>query len=403
MVPRPIGQTQGKSGNKSQNPALRKKNSLSFAELLESTGYKVPALKRGQEVTGTVVSVTPAEILVDIGAKAEGVIAGRELSAAADVISNLSVGDKISANVLYPENDAGQVVLSLRKLSQDVRWAELEEKRDTDEEIEVVAMEVNRGGVICDFFGIRGFLPASQLQRAPSKLTDLIGKSLSAKIIEVDRKTNRLIFSQKQPDIKDLGKIQQLLKKVDIGQKLQGVVAAVLPFGIFVEVEVGQVGNLVGRSVGRKKPTDPQTQKPKDLSKLEGLVHISEISWEKVEDVSQHFKVGDKVDVMVIAKDDVQGRLNLSIKQLSGDPFIQISKNYSEDQQVSGNVTRITPYGVFVNLEGGVEGLIHISKISPNVEYQVGQKVECTVESVETNSRRIALVPVITQKPVLYR
>lgn len=388
MVPRPVGQTQGKSGNKSQNSALRKKNNLSFAQLLESTGYKVPAIKRGQEVTGSIVSVTPAEILVDIGAKAEGVIAGRELSAAADVISDLSVGDKISANVLYPENDAGQVVLSLRKLSQDVRWAELEEKRETDEEIEVVAMEVNRGGVICDFFGIRGFLPASQLQRAPSKLTDLIGKSLSVKIIEVDRQTNRLIFSQKQPDVKDLSKIQQLLKKIAIGQKLQGIVAAVLPFGIFVEVDI----------------KESKSQRVKESkSKLEGLVHISEISWEKVEDVSQHFKVGDEVDVMIIAKDEAQGRLNLSIKQLSSDPFMEISKNYSKDQQVSGNVVRVTPYGVFVSLEGGVEGLIHISKIPPNVEYQVGQKVECTVESVETKSRRIALVPVVTQKPVLYR
>ena len=376
---------------------------LSFADLLETDEHQVRALKRGQEVSGTVVSVSPSEILVDIGAKAEGIISSRELAAASDIISKLSVGDKLDANVLYPENDAGQVVLSLRKLSQDVRWGELEEKKDTDEQIEVVAVEVNRGGVICDYFGIRGFLPASQLVSAPARLTDLIGKSLAVKVIEVDRKTNRLIFSQKRPDTKDLGKIQELLKEVEIGQKLQGVVAAVLPFGIFVEVEVGQVGNLVGRSVGRKKPTDPQTQKPKDLSKLEGLVHISEISWEKVEDVGRYFKVGDIVDVMVIAKDEMSGRLNLSIKQLSTDPFLQVSKKFTKDQEVSGGVVRITPYGVIVSLEGGVEGLIHMSKIPPNVEYQVGQKINCTVESIESKARKIALVPVIREKPVLYR
>jgi len=376
---------------------------LSFADLLETDEHQVRALKRGQEVSGTIVSVSPSEILVDIGAKAEGIISSRELAAASDIISKLSVGDKLDANVLYPENDAGQVVLSLRKLSQDVRWGELEEKKDTDEQIEVVAVEVNRGGVICDYFGIRGFLPASQLVSAPARLTDLIGKSLAVKVIEVDRKTNRLIFSQKRPDTKDLGKIQELLKEVEIGQKLQGVVAAVLPFGIFVEVEVGQVGNLVGRSVGRKKPTDPQTQKPKDLSKLEGLVHISEISWEKVEDVGRYFKVGDIVDVMVIAKDEMSGRLNLSIKQLSTDPFLQVSKKFTKDQEVSGGVVRITPYGVIVSLEGGVEGLIHMSKIPPNVEYQVGQKINCTVESIESKARKIALVPVIREKPVLYR
>ena len=376
---------------------------LSFADLLETDEHQVRALKRGQEVSGTIVSVSPSEILVDIGAKAEGIISSRELAAASDIISKLSVGDKLDANVLYPENDAGQVVLSLRKLSQDVRWGELEEKKDTDEQIEVVAVEVNRGGVICDYFGIRGFLPASQLVSAPARLTDLIGKSLAVKVIEVDRKTNRLIFSQKRPDTKDLGKIQELLKEVEIGQKLQGVVAAVLPCGIFVEVEVGQVGNLVGRSVGRKKPTDPQTQKPKDLSKLEGLVHISEISWEKVEDVGRYFKVGDIVDVMVIAKDEMSGRLNLSIKQLSTDPFLQVSKKFTKDQEVSGGVVRITPYGVIVSLEGGVEGLIHMSKIPPNVEYQVGQKINCTVESIESKARKIALVPVIREKPVLYR
>jgi len=375
----------------------------SFADLFAASNSKVPSLRRNQEVKGKIVAVSRDEVLVDIGAKSEGIIAGRELSSASDIIANLSIGDTIDATVLYPENDAGQVVLSLRKHSADLRWRELEENKDTDEDIDVVALEVNRGGVICDYKGIRGFVPASQLISAPSKLSDLIGKNLSARVIEVDRNSNRLILSQKKPNKKDLSQIASLLAKVEIGKTLAGTVAAVLPFGIFVEVEIGQVGNLVGRSVGRKEPTDPQTQKPKDLAKLEGLVHVSEISWEKVEDPAQFFKVGDGVNVLVIAKEESTGRLNLSVKQLTDDPFAKISEEFITDQEVKGTISRVTPYGVIVSLSQGIEGLIHISKIPPNLNLELGESVNCTVESVDSRARRIALVPIVKEKPVLYR
>lgn len=384
----------------------------SMADLLAATGYQSVSLKRNQQVTGKVVSVSGGEVLVDISAKSEGIITGRELAAASDIVSKLSVGDAIDATVIYPENDAGQVVLSLRKLSADARWKDLEEKRESNEEIEVVALEANRGGVICEWQGIRGFLPASQLSlggpasqlaSAPAKLSDLIGKSLSTRVIEVDRGSNRLILSQKQLDKKDLSQILALLSKIEIGQKLSGVVSAVLPFGVFVEVEIGQSDNQTVRSSGKKKPDSPKTRQPENLDKLEGLVHISEISWEKVEDPAKYFNVGDKVEVTVIAKDEASGRLNLSIKQLAADPFMEISKKYSKDQEVSVTVTRVTPYGVFVTLEGGLEGLVHISKISPNVTYSLGEVLHCTVESVDTRSRRISLVPVVSEKPVLYR
>ncbi len=387
-----------------RSTSLRTSDSeLSFAELFEATQSKVPSLKRNQEVRGKIVSVSPQEVLVDIGAKSEGIIAGRELSAASDIIANLSVGNLIDATVLYPENDAGQVVLSLRKHSQDMRWKELEDNKETDEDIEVTALEVNRGGVICDYRGIRGFLPASQLTKAPAKLTDLIGKNLLARVIEVDRKSNRLILSQKKPDKKDLGQIVKLLEKVEIGQTLAGIVSAVLPFGIFVEVTIGSSGSQVVRSSGKKEPENPKTRKPENLDKLEGLVHVSEISWEKVEDPAQFFKVGDKVDVIVIAKEESTGRLNLSIKQLNEDPFTKISETYTKDQEVKGTVSKVTPFGVIVALSQGIEGLIHISKIPPNVNFEVGQSVNCSVESVDTKSRRIALVPIVKEKPILYR
>ena len=380
------------SASKSSKSDSTSRGSMSMADLLASTNYKILTLKRGQEIEGKVVSATPTEILIDVGGKSEGIITGRELSASRDIASKLSVGDTINVNVVYPENDAGQVVLSLRKLSGEKRWEDLVEKQKNSEEVEVVAIEANRGGVICEWSGLRGFLPASQLAKAPSKLDDLVGKNLSVRVIEVDRVTNRLIFSQKMPGKKDLGDLIKLLAKVKIGDKFSGMVTAVLPFGIFVEIS----------------PKELKVEKKDDLpepgkSKLETFVHISEISWEKVDDPLKIFKVGDIVDVMVIAKDTTTGRLNLSMKQLEEDPFIEASKNYSKDQKVEGKISKVTPYGLFVVLDGGIEGLIHISKIPPNVSYNVGSEIECEIESIDTANRKISLVPIVTEKPVLYR
>jgi len=372
-------------------------------ELLAQTGYSIPTIRRGQEVSGKVVSVSHSEILIEIGAKSEGIVAGRELASVADLVSKLSVGDKVDATVLFVENDAGQVVLSLRKLSGEKRWQELEEKLANKEGIEVKVLEANRGGIICDWLGLRGFLPASQLLQTPSKLDDLIGKTLTVQVLEVDRSTNRLIFSQKHRDSRDLSELLELFLRIKLGQQFSGVVTAVLPFGMFVEIDVGSSGSQVVRSSGKKKPDSLATRQPDNPGKLEGLVHISEISWEKVDDPAKLFKVGDTVDVMVIAKDEETGRLNLSIKQLVPDPFIAASSKYSKDQSVSGTVSRVTGYGVFVTLSDGVEGLVHISKIAPNISYRQGDPVECLVEAVDARSRRISLVPVAREKPVLYR
>lgn len=389
-----------------------------MAELLAATGYKIPSLKRGQEVIGTIVSITRSEILIDIGAKSEGIVSGRELDFVRDIAAQIAVGDQIEATVVYPENDSGQVVLSLRKISGEKRWQELEEKLKNGEDIDVVALEVNRGGIICDWQGLRGFLPASQLSSprgeaslgASARLADLIGRILSARVIEVDRQSNRLILSQKQPNKQELEALVKLLSKIKIGQKVAGVVTAVLPFGIFVEINV-QEGNKGTKSMkSTKGETEPsnasRTSSTSDTprtSKLEGLVHISEISWEKVEDPARLFKVGDEVEVMVIAKDEQAGRLSLSLKQLTEDPFSQIAKKYSKDQEVTGTISRLTPFGVHVSLEGGIEGLIHISKIPPNANWQIGQPVECTIEGVDLKFRRISLMPVIREKPILYR
>lgn len=367
------------SSKVTEEPKAKKSGVMTMEQLLQSTGYKIPSLKRGQEVKGKVLSVSKTEILVDIGAKSEGIIYGREIAANPDLLMTLAPGDPLEATVIYPENEQGQVVLSLRKHSGNRRWGELEAKKDTGEGIDVVAIEVNRGGIICEYFGLRGFLPASQLSKVPSKMEDLIGKRLTVSVIESDQATNRLIFSQKQQGTKDLEAVRKVLANVKIGEKYKGVVTAILPFGIFVEIEVG-----------------------KD-EKIEGLVHLSEISWEKVEDPTKGFTVGQEVQVMVVSKDEESGRLNLSVRQLSTDPFVEASKQYAKNQQVSGHVSKVTSYGVFVTLETGLDGLIHISKIPPSLGLSVGDKIECEVESVDAATRKIALVPMVKEKPVLYR
>ena len=281
------------SAKKSGKASLRStQGKLTMADLLESTGYKIPALKRGQEVTGKVISKDRSEIIIDIGAKSEGIVFGREFDAVRDLAAKLTAGDKVEATVVYPENDAGQVVLSLRKHSGDKLWKELEEKIESAEAITVVAIEANRGGIICEYSGIHGFLPAIHLHTQISSPGDFFGKTLQVEVIDVDRDANRLIFAQKK-DAKELEELKKLLSKIEIGQKYEGEVKSVLPFGVFVQIEGGIVG----------------------------LVHISEIAWEKVDDPTKFFKVGQKVEVMDSAKDEEAGKLSLSAKQLAKDPF----------------------------------------------------------------------------------
>jgi len=373
---RPIRQAQGRQaqGRSGSNDQVSTKGHLTMADLLESTGYKIPALKRGQEVTGKVISKDRSEILIDIGAKSEGIVFGREFDAVRDLAAKLTAGDSVEATVVYPENDAGQVVLSLRKHSGDKLWKELEEKIESAEAITVVAIEANRGGIICEYSGIHGFLPAIHLHTQISSPGDFFGKTLQVEVIDVDRDANRLIFAQKK-DAKELEDVKKLLSKIEIGQKYEGEVKSVLPFGVFVQIEDGIVG----------------------------LVHISEIAWEKVDDPTKFFKVGQKVEVMASAKDEEAGKLSLSLKQLAKDPFEEISAKYTKDQKVTGSVSKVVRGGIYVTLEHGLEGFVSASKIPPNESWEAGKTVQCMVESVDVASRKITLVPYVLEKPIFYR
>lgn len=368
---------------------------LSMADLLAkqsaSLRTKSLSLSRGQEVEGIVVAILPTELILDLGTKAEGVLSKKELDG--NTLSSLKIGDKLSAFVIYPENESGQTVLALQRAVKGIKSDRFQKFTTAQKENKVLigkGVEVNKGGLVVEVDRIRGFLPASQVGLSQAaQLDNLVGKEISVMVIEVDPGQNRLIFSQKANISEE---IKNKLNSLKPGEAVTGQVAAVLPFGIFVSLE-GPV--LSGPA--RNAP-------PSDAGGVEGLVHISEISWEKIEDPSSQFRIGQKVSAKVISTDQSSGRVNLSIKQLYPDPFTEKVKGLSPSDVVKGVVTKVAISGVFVDLGDGVEGLIASSKIKDLTDYQLGQELTCLVDSIDAQKRRVNLAPFITTtKGLIYK
>lgn len=345
-------------------------------ELLAATGGIQLGLKKGDTVNGTVVSVAAKEIYVDIGKKSFGIVAEWELEQVKDYAATLKPGDRVTAQVMNPENEAGFIVLSLRKSSQEKRWAVLAEKKEKGEDIDVIGLEVAKGGLLVEWQNLRGFIPATQLDHAvANNPASLIGRHMKVKVLEVDQSVNRLVLSQKASILGiSPGVLKDKLGKIKANDTLKGIVSGVAPFGLFV-----------------------------DIDGLEGLVHISEIAWEKVDNPASFYKVGDTVEVVVIDVNKDEGKLNLSIKRLTPDPWKNILDRYPRDEVVTGRVVRRAAYGVFVQLDAGIEGLIHVSKIPTGTELKADQEVECMVENVDVAKRKISLTIVPKEKPVGYR
>jgi small subunit ribosomal protein S1 len=357
-------------------PPTSKPEPQTMEELLAQTGYKIRGLKRGEMVSGTITFVSSSEILVDIGAKSEGVIANRDFEQNRDFIKKLKVDDEISAQVLVTEDEAGQAVLSVRAAAQEAKWKELNAVKDAGTPIKVLGLEANRGGLIVDCLGLRGFIPSSQLAvEHVGQERNLINQKVSAKIIEFDQAKNRLVLSEKQVlSPKEQERRQKTWDKTKVGDKITGKVVGVFPFGVFV-----------------------------DFQGVEGLIHISEIAWERVQTPASYFKVGDKVTALVIGKEEEAGRFQLSAKQLVADPWTDVSQKYSPNQEVEGKVVKTEVFGVFVRLEEGIDGLLHISKTPPGTTFKVGDKIKCIIEIVESDKRRISLTLLPKEKPVGYK
>jgi predicted RNA-binding protein with RPS1 domain len=403
---------------------LRGKEPKTMDELLEQTGYELRGIKRGELVEGTVTDVSKKMVLVDIGGKTEGLVVDKEYEAAAEFIAELSVGDTLIVYVLTPENERGQILLSLKKAAADRTWEKFEEAHKTGEVMSVRGLEVNRGGVIVRADSVQGFVPASQFGKLwLGKMDELMNRSFKVQVIEVDREKNRLIFSEKQvSEADEIKQRKKALKKIKVGEEYEGVVSGIMPFGVFVSVDVP-----LGQSTGKSTPKGGQAkvkssklkvhakgragkdqktakeQKESGVGKVEGLVHISEISWEKVDDPNSYFKVGATVKVKILGIDETSGKLNLSVKQLTPDPWEKIEKKYPSGKKVKGKVTRVAPFGAFVTLEPGIEGLLHISKIPAGEEPEVGKDISIFVEQVDSEHRRMSLGMVLKEVPVGYK
>lgn len=293
------------------------------------------------------------------------------------LLSSLKVGDKVSVQILNPESDMGYPVVSLRRFMDSAQWEKLESLQKNKEVLEVTIDEITKGGFIASSKdGILGFLPNSHVSFSLEP-QNLVGNKLKVVILELDRPTHRVIFSQKHTtDVKDF---ENEVKNLKVGQKLKANIINVAPFGIFASVPLDK-----GKTV-------------------EGFVHISEVSWENVSDLPTKFNAGDEIETSFLGMDKDARRINLSIKRLSGDPFESLAKDYPADKKISGNVSRVIPAGVIVELPGGVNGIIKKEKIPPTVSYKEGDLVEAVVSGVDERARRIILVPVLKEKPIGYR
>lgn len=340
-------------------------------DLLAQAGDSVKQLTVGETVDGTVLSVKKHEILIDLGPLGVGLVPRREVS----LSKNYNVGDSVIASVIDTELEDGYSLLSLRKAAKDRGWDEVMAKLESGEIITVVPYDANRGGLLVEYEGIRGFLPVSQLSaehypRVGSsdkdeilqRLNSLVKKDIKARILDADRKANKLIFSEKEAVKEGLA---ERFQKLAIGDTVTGVVTGVVDFGVFVNVEG-----------------------------IEGLIHISEISWERVNNPSDYVKVGQTIEAKIIAID--KERLSLSMKQLTKDPWLDEVEQFKPGEKVEGTVTRITPFGAFVQLSPAVEALVHVSELGgdgtdPEKVFTLNERKEFTVLDIDKENRKISL------------
>jgi small subunit ribosomal protein S1 len=336
--------------------------------------FKIP--KPGDLVDGMVIAVHKNKILVDLDGIATGIIVGKEAKDSHDTARSIKVGDKLSSYVIEGENEEGYIVMSLRKASQEKTWKAFLDAFENNKDIEVYANEANKGGLLLDIDGIKGFIPVSQL--APmhyprvngadanmilNRLQELVGQKFRVKIINIDKENGKLILSEKAAMEEQR---QSALTKLNIGEVVNGKISGLVKFGIFVAFDG-----------------------------LEGLVHISEIAWGHVKNPSDYGRLGDPVKVQIIGLEG--DKISLSMKRLTEDPWLDAAKKYQVGSIVEGEINRVTPFGAFMKLGDDINGLIHVTELDlkegqdPNDVLTVNQKVKAKVIAIEPEEHRVGL------------
>ncbi|MEO6571360.1 MAG: 30S ribosomal protein S1, partial [Ilumatobacteraceae bacterium] len=341
---------------------------MSFADAIAGTIVEV---EDGQMVNGTVVKIDKDEVLLDIGYKSEGVIPSRELSIRNDVNPSeiVSLGERIEALVLTKEDKEGRLVLSKKRAQYERAWGTIEAKKEADEIVEGPVIEVVKGGLIVDI-GLRGFLPASLVElRRVRDLAPYIGTTVQAKIIELDKNRNNVVLSRRafleetQKETRD-----SFLNNLKIGEVREGTVSSVVSFGAFV-----------------------------DLGGMDGLIHVSELSWKHVDHPGSVVAVGDPVKVQVLDVDFSRERISLSLKATQADPWQEFAETHEVGQLVYGRVTKLVQFGAFVQVGDGIEGLVHISEMSahhvdsPEQVVTPGEELWVKIIDLDLARRRISL------------
>lgn len=353
-----------------------------MAQLLARARNKVQKFEKSQRIEATVLSKSDSNVIFDIGGKSEGIVKEKGYTDAKEFIEGLKVGDKVLATVLVPETRDGITILGLKDALKDVSWEELKKAKTTGEPVPVLGKGVSAPGFVVDAFGIEGFIPTSQLGREVAKNPqNLVDKYFKAKVMEVDKMNNKVVLSEKEiSEAGDIALTKEALKSIKEGDVYDGEVTTVATFGAFVKIQV---------------------KVKKETAEVEGLVHVSELSYSRVNLPSDVIKVGDKVKVKVLASRD--SKLALSIKQAGKDPWENVEAKFKPEDKVTGKVVRASDFGYFVELAAGVEGLIHITQVPPSMKIAVGDEVKCTVEEVNVKDKRIALGLVLTSIPLGYK
>ncbi len=347
-------------------------NHNSMAEMMEQIEESLRIPRRGSVVKGSIIQVNTDVVIVNIGYKSDGVIPRNEVSADPnfDIESNFKVGQELDVFIVNHDNGEGNILLSLRKVNVDKDWGELEALHEKDAEITVKITDAVNGGLIAFFKEIRGFVPASQLSdRFVKNLRPYIGQELKVKVIEINKQKRRAVFSHKEFAILEKQAMrEEFWKTIEIGSIVKGEVKRITNFGAFV-----------------------------DIGGMDGLVHVTEMSWGRIKPVNDFVNVGDTIDVKIIDANKEENKISLSIKQLSQEPWATFADRYEVDGIYEGRVVNLTDFGAFVELEPGIEGLVHVSHIAkehvekPSDVLKINQTVEVRILEYIADEKKVKL------------